>query len=49
MSEEIKDKLKELGEVFPLLPPFEQGRIIGTIDGVKAMQGRDQPEEEKTA
>lgn len=46
MSEETKEKLKDLAEVFPTLPPFVQGRIIGTIETAQAMRVRGQPLEQ---
>lgn len=44
MSEEIKKKLNDLGEVFDTLPPFVQGRIIGSVETAQAMS-RDRPQE----
>lgn len=44
MPEETKKALEGLAEVFPTLPPFVQGRIIGTIETAQAMHGRDQPQ-----
>lgn len=48
MSEEIKEKLGEVGENFSALPPFIQGKIVGYAEAVQAMS-RDQPEQEKQA
>ena len=45
MSEEIKEKLGDVGKAFDSLPPFIQGKIVGYTEAVQAMS-RDQPQEQ---